>query len=324
MKTRITVISLIAALMLSSCGTASPESVTSPAESATEAAAEEVTEEAAAEEAEAPTEEPAEETEAPATEPAAEHETAPQNEVGYEGMEAVYADALKEGDYHIDVDSSSSMFKIADCILHVADGSMTADIIIASKSYDKLFMGSEDEANKAGTGSGIGYTENEDGQSVFTVPIEALDMETECAALSAKKQEWYGRKLVFRADSLPDTAFNETRYTTVESLDLADGVYTVDVKLDGGSGRASVESPAVLTVRDGKSTAKIVWSSDKYDKMVVDDLEYTPEISDGHSIFEIPVTGFDYRMPVQAETTAMSEPHMIDYTLYFDSATIKS
>ena len=52
-------------------------------------------------------------------------------------------------------------------------------------------------------------------------------------------------------------------------------------------------------------------------------LEYTPEIVDGHSVFEIPVTGFDYRMPVKAETTAMSEPHMIDYTLYFDSSTIK-
>ena len=216
------------------------------------------------------------------------------------------------------------MFKIADCVLHVGEDGMTADIIIDSKSYDALFMGTEDEADSADESARITYTENASGQSVFTVPVEALDKEIQCAALSAKKQEWYGRTLVFRADSLPDTAFKEQRYATAESLKLADGVYTVDVKMEGGSGKASIESPAVLTVKNGKATAKIIWSSDKYDKMVVNYLEYTPEIIDGHSVFEIPVSGFDYRMPVQAETTAMSEPHMIDYTLYFDSATIKT
>ena len=318
MKKLTAILAFITALTLTSCGSTAQQSA--PAETPTEAVTEAVTEEETEETAE-PSEEA--ETEAP-TEPATEHETAAQNEVGYEGMQAVSADALMDGDYHIEVDSSSSMFKIADCILHVAEGSMNADIIIASKSYDKLFMGTEDEAKASGAEQGIEYTSDEEGRSVFNVPVEALDKETECAALSAKKQEWYGRTLVFRADSLPDTAFKEKRYTTVESLNLADGVYTVDVKLDGGSGRASVESPAVLTVKDGKSTAKIVWSSDKYDKMVVDSLEYTPEITDGHSVFEIPVTGFDYRMPIQAETTAMSEPHMIDYTLYFDSATINT
>ena len=38
---------------------------------------------------------------------------------------------------------------------------------------------------------------------------------------------------------------------------------------------------------------------------------------------DIDVIGFDYNMPVKAETTAMSEPYMIDYTLYFDSSTIE-
>ena len=307
MKKTIIAVSLIAALALASCGVEGSSSETTTVRTTTAA---ETTTEAS--------------TAAPTTEVQTEHETAPQNEVGYEGMTAVTADALNLGNYYISVDSSSSMFKIADCILHVSGGSMTADIIIASKSYDALFMGTEDEAKNAAESDRITYTSNESGQSVFTVPVESLDKEIQCAALSAKKQEWYGRTLVFRADSLPDTAFKKQRYATAESLNLADGVYTVDVTLDGGSGRASVESPAVLTIKDGKATAKIVWSSDKYDKMVVNYLEYTPEIIDGHSIFEIPVTGFDYRMPVQAETTAMSEPHMIDYTLYFDSATINT
>ena len=307
MKKTIIAVSLLAALALTSCGSNSSSS----SEKASLTTAPETS---------AAVETTAETTSA---EPSTEHETAPQNEVGYEGMKAVSADALKDGEYHISVDSSSSMFKIADCILYVENGSMSADIIIASKSYDALFMGTEDDANNAPDGERITYTESESGQSVFRVPVEALDKEIQCAALSAKKQEWYGRTLVFRADSLPDEALTESRYKTAADLGLADGEYTVEVKLEGGSGRASVQSPAELTIKDGNALVKIVWSSDKYDKMVVQEKEYAPEIKDGHSVFEIPVTGFDFNMPVSAETTAMSEPHMIDYTLCFDSSTVK-
>lgn len=305
MKKRIIALSLISMLVLASCGTKKDNSQQSSTSATT---APQTTAGTTAE---------------TTTEAATEHVTAAQNEVGFEGMTEVNINELNMGNYNVSVDSSSSMFKIAGCILHVSDHDMIADIIIDSKSYDALYMGTEDEAKNAAESDRITYTTNENGQSVFTVPVEALDKEIQCAALSAKKQEWYGRTLVFRADSLPDTAFKEARYATAESLKLEDGEYNIDVKLEGGSGKASVESPAKLTVKDGKATAKIVWSSDKYDKMVVDYLEYTPEIADGHSVFEIPVRGFDYRMHIEAETTAMSEPHMIEYTLYLDSATIK-
>ena len=56
--------------------------------------------------------------------------------------------------------------------------------------------------------------------------------------------------------------------------------------------------------------------------MIVADEKYLPEIVDGHSVFEVPVIGFDYKMPVSADTTAMSQPYEIEYTLYFDSSTI--
>lgn len=305
MKKRIIALSVLTMLVLASCGTKKDSSQQSSTSAAT------APQTTAATTAEA------------TTEATTEHVTAAQNEVGFEGMTEVNINELNMGNYNVSVDSSSSMFKIAGCILHVSDHDMIADIIIDSKSYDALYMGTEDEAKNAAESDRITYTTNENGQSVFTVPVEALDKEIQCAALSAKKQEWYGRTLVFRADSLPDTAFKEARYATAESLKLEDGEYNIDVKLEGGSGKASVESPAKLTVKDGKATAKIVWSSDKYDKMVVNYLEYTPEIADGHSVFEIPVGGFDYRMHIEAETTAMSEPHMIEYTLYFDSSTIK-
>ncbi len=98
---------------------------------------------------------------------------------------------------------------------------------------------------------------------------------------------------------------------------LADGTYETAVTLTGGSGRASVESPAEITVKDGKISAKIVWSSPYYDYMIVDGVTYENEAESGNSTFTIPVAGFPYEMSVVADTTAMSEPHEINYTLNF-------
>ena len=37
----------------------------------------------------------------------------------------------------------------------------------------------------------------------------------------------------------------------------------------------------------------------------------------------LPVAGFDWKLPVLANTTAMSTPHEIEYTLTFDSVTLE-
>ena len=103
-----------------------------------------------------------------------------------------------------------------------------------------------------------------------------------------------------------------------EKLSLADGVYEVNVTLAGGSGRAKIASPTELTVKDGRATAKIVWSSDKYDYMEVDGIRFTPNIENGHSVFVIPVTVLDAPQSVVGDTTAMSKPHAIDYQLTFE------
>ena len=103
---------------------------------------------------------------------------------------------------------------------------------------------------------------------------------------------------------------------------LEDGEYTIEVTLEGGTGRATVESPAKLLVANGKMVAYIVWSSSNYDQMIVNGEQYLPVPRAGNSTFEIPVEKLDVDMPVQAETTAMSQPHMIDYTLHFDSSTL--
>ncbi len=247
--------------------------------------------------------------------------TAPQQEVGYDGMEAVYADDVAEGEYDIDVDSSSTMFKITACKLTVADGSMTARLTMSGSGYEYLFMGTGKEAENADESEYISAEEEGD-VVAFTVPVEALDKETDCAAFSKKKQQWYDRKLVFRADSLPKGALLGAEDVTPESLGLSDGEYTIEVSLEGGSGKASVQSPAKLTVENGQAYAEIIWSSNKYDYMVVEDEKILPTSTDEFSVFDIPVASFG-RIAVSADTTAMSTPHEISYTLIFDPDTIK-
>ena len=153
--------------------------------------------------------------------------------------------------------------------------------------------------------------------------MKALDMGIDCAAFSKKKEKWYDRVLVFESTSLPAEAWKELKMTTVEDLALEDGNYQIAVSLAGGSGRASVESPAEIKVEKGEITARIIFSSKNYDYMLVDGEKYEKVNTEGNSTFLIPVAGFDYNMPAVADTLAMSTPHEIDYTLYFNSETLE-
>lgn len=96
-----------------------------------------------------------------------------------------------------------------------------------------------------------------------------------------------------------------------------DGEYTVDVTLEGGSGKATVDSQAKVTVTDGVAYATITWSSTHYDYMIIDGEKYLNENEGGNSTFTFPIDGIPCRMDVIGDTTAMSTPHEIDYTLTF-------
>ena len=106
-------------------------------------------------------------------------------------------------------------------------------------------------------------------------------------------------------------------------IDLADGTYEIAVSLAGGSGKASIESPTEMLVQSGKAYARIAFSSPNYDYMLVDGVTYFPDTTGGNSVFHIPIKCFDSGMEVVADTTAMSTPHEITYTLYFDSVSIR-
>ncbi len=108
-----------------------------------------------------------------------------------------------------------------------------------------------------------------------------------------------------------------------ESVRAGD-TYTISVTLEGGSGRASVESPAKLRFDEtGKCWATIVWSSPNFDYMKVDGQRYDPISTEGNSTFEILVSAFDTPLPIIADTVAMSEPHEVEYTLTFDYASME-
>ena len=238
-------------------------------------------------------------------------------------------DVLKDGVYSAKFDTDSGMFHVNESqdgkgVLTVKDGKMTIHVSLVSKSILNLFSGLAEDAEKEGaellepTTDTVtysdGYTEEVYG---FDIHVPYLDKEFD-VALIGKKGKWYDHKV-----SVSEATPLEAEGKSVEDLKLEDGSYTVEVVLEGGSGKVTVESPAALEIKDGKASAVLVWSSPNYDYMLVDGEKYERTNTEGNSTFEIPVSGFDYQMPVVGDTVAMSTPHEIEYTLQFDSASLK-
>ena len=253
----------------------------------------------------------------------AETETGSETETEAEGV-------LEDGTYIAEFDTDSSMFHVNEAnegkgVLTVKDGEMTIHVSLSGKGFLNLFMGSAEDAKKDGaellepTTDTVTY---KDGTSEevygFDIPVSAIDEEFTVAAIG-KKGKWYDHKVSVKNPVKEDGAEKKT----VADLNLEDGDYTTEVTLEGGSGRATVDSPAAITIKDGEATATIVWSSPNYDYMLVDGEKYEPVNTEGNSTFEIPVDGFDYPMEVVGDTVAMSEPHEIEYTLQFDSSTME-
>ncbi|MBR0135112.1 MAG: hypothetical protein IJM18_02845 [Clostridia bacterium] len=117
----------------------------------------------------------------------------------------ITASMIKDGEYEIEVESSSSMFKVVKCVITVKDGSMTAALTMSGQGYGYLFMGKSGDAPAApDETNAIPFTLDADGAKVFTVPLEALDKDIDCAAWSIKKETWYDRVLVFKSEGIPE------------------------------------------------------------------------------------------------------------------------
>lgn len=228
---------------------------------------------------------------------------------------------IKDGVYSAVFKTDSSMFHVNEAkndrgVLTVKDGKMTIHIVMPSKSILNLFPGLAADAAKEGAKLlepgeesvtySDGFTET---VYTFDIPVPVLDEEFDCA-LIGKKGTWYDHKV-----TVSDLRAIAPAITGSASMEVA---------MSGGSGRASIQSPArIVKDSDGRLWAVIVWSSKNYEYMLVDGIQYDPiQEQDENSTFLIPIEK-DVDIPVSALTVAMSEPHLVDYTLHFDGSSFK-
>lgn len=243
---------------------------------------------------------------------------------------------LADGVYTVTFDTDSSMFHLNESCegrarLTVEEGAMTVHVPLVSKSIVNLFPGSAAEAQAADASAWLqpveesvtytdGYTET---VYAFDVPVPAVGVEF-ALALIGTKGKWYDHTVCV-TDPRPlenegASGDGQAHASDAEASGIAPGTYRVEVALAGGSGRADIESPALVTVSDEGIVVMVAWSSPYYDYMIVDGVTYEPVNDGGNSVFEIPVAAFDTEIAVTANTVAMSVPHEIAYTLVLDAA----
>ena len=218
---------------------------------------------------------------------------------------------LLDGVYGVEASMEFPLFTPDRTELTVKNGAMT--LTLYGGPLPPLYAGTAEAAAENGP---------TEGEAAFSLPLEALDEPAALSVYVEKKGAWFDVGVSVPASSLPAEAF-AGGLVTAASLGLADGEYTAALTLSGGSGKAKVKSPARVTVESGALTLEVAWGSSNYDYMVVDGVRYEPETTQGGSLYRIPFPCFDREVAVQADTTAMSTPHLIDYTLRLDSATLQ-
>lgn len=122
---------------------------------------------------------------------------------------------VSDGSYKVNVTSSSSMFKVTDCILTSKNGEMTAKITLSGTGYDYLYVGTSAEAALADKSKWIPYVADKNGMYTYTIPVSLLDTGISVAAFSHKKQVWYDRTLTFASAGMKNlNNSNSTNGTT--------------------------------------------------------------------------------------------------------------
>ena len=122
---------------------------------------------------------------------------------------------VSDGSYKANVTSSSSMFKVTDCILTSKNGEMTAKITLSGTGYDYLYVGTSAEAALADKSKWIPYVVDKNGMYTYTIPVSLLDTGISVAAFSHKKQIWYDRTLTFASAGMKNlNNSNSTNGTT--------------------------------------------------------------------------------------------------------------
>lgn len=236
---------------------------------------------------------------------------------------------LPDGVYTAEFSTDSSMFHVSEACdgkgtLTVKDGVMTIHISLGSKKILNLYPGLAEDAAKDGavllepTTDTVTYSDGMTEEVYgFDVPVPAIGEEFDLALIGTKGK-WYDHKVKV-SDPVAEGTADTFDLSTVEN-----GTYTVELTMEGGSGRASIQSPAQLAIADGAATATLEWSSPNYDYMLVNGEKYLPVNTEGNSVFEVPVEALDAPLTMIGDTVAMSTPHEVEYTVTFHSETLES
>lgn len=240
---------------------------------------------------------------------------------------------LPDGVYTAEFSTDSSMFHVSEACdgkgtLTVKDGVMTIHISLGSKKILNLYPGLAEDAAKDGavllepTTDTVTYSDGMTEEVYgFDVPVPVIGEEFDLALIGTKGK-WYDHKV-----KVSDPVAEDSREAANGFFDmsaLADGSYTIELTMEGGSGRASIQSPAQLAIADGAATAILEWSSPNYDYMLVNGEKYLPVNTEGNSVFEVPVEALDAPLTMIGDTVAMSTPHEVEYTVTFHSDTLQN
>lgn len=236
---------------------------------------------------------------------------------------------LPDGVYTAEFSTDSSMFHVSEACdgkgtLTVKDGVMTIHISLGSKKILNLYPGLAEDAAKDGavllepTTDTVTYSDGMTEEVYgFDVPVPVIGEEFDLALIGTKGK-WYDHKVKV-SDPVAEGTADTFDLSTVE-----DGTYTIELTMEGGSGRASIQSPAQLAIADGAATATLEWSSPNYDYMLVNGEKYLPVNTEGNSVFEVPVEALDAPLTMIGDTVAMSTPHEVEYTVTFHFETLQS
>lgn len=203
---------------------------------------------------------------------------------------------LTDGSYHVDVTSSSTMFKVTNCILTSENGKMYAVITLSGTGYDKLYMGTAEEAAQATDAQCIHYAADAEGNYTYRIPVESLDKEIAVAAHSIRKDQWYDRTLTFSSESARRI--------------IEDGIYEVNAEAGGKMFRVV---SCTMQVQNGQMTASVTLSGQGYNRLYLGSIEDAPN-DEAHWIlpenllaeqytFKIPVEELDKTMDIVVHTT---------------------
>lgn len=202
------------------------------------------------------------------------------------GMLPVYPRDIEEGEYEVEAECDSPYFKVQDAVLTVKDGEMTLRFVIPSLSYLYVYPGTAKEARYADESAWVPREEGE-GESIFEIPVEALDQEVSCAAYSKARKKWYPRNIVVYASSLPSDAL-KISLPDYELIDSAVAYYE-----DAGLAGTEYESKNVRTeAQDDPEEAEEDFEAEQVD------------LEDGEYSIECNMTGGSGRASISSPTYA--------------------